>query len=99
MGAWFYMEPRLRETLAALERQIPVGYVGRPERASPAEGSLERHALEQARIIQTALGGVSSAAAAAANGHASAEDLKTENNGAAKNGARTKAGRASTAGE
>ncbi|MFT4036708.1 MAG: 2-oxoglutarate dehydrogenase E1 component [Thermomicrobiales bacterium] len=103
MGAWSYMEPRLRETLAALEREAPVGYVGRPERASPAEGSLERHALEQARIIQTALGGITPpvAAAAATNGHAPAEELKTESNGngAAKNGTRTKTSRASAAGE
>ncbi len=93
MGAWSFMEPRLRETLAALEREIPLGYAGRPERASPAEGSLDRHGLEQARIIQVALG--VAPAEAAANGHAAAaDDLGTQGNGAAKNGARTKSSRA-----
>ncbi|HEU4698374.1 MAG TPA: multifunctional oxoglutarate decarboxylase/oxoglutarate dehydrogenase thiamine pyrophosphate-binding subunit/dihydrolipoyllysine-residue succinyltransferase subunit [Gemmatimonadales bacterium] len=52
MGAWTYMEPRLREILpegATLE------YVGRPERASPAEGYLSAHLAEQHRIVATAL--------------------------------------------
>jgi 2-oxoglutarate dehydrogenase E1 component len=92
MGAWSFMEPRLRETLAALERDIPIGYVGRPERASPAEGSLDRHQVEQARIIQAALS--VAPAPVTANGHAAAEKLETRSNGAAKNGARTKSSRA-----
>lgn len=50
MGAWSYAEPRLR----ALAGERPVYYVGRPERSSPAEGSLERHNAEQARIVETA---------------------------------------------
>ena len=54
MGGWSYMEPRLRDLLAQLERNVPVRYVGRPERASPAEGSAERHAAEQARIVAAA---------------------------------------------
>ena len=92
MGAWSFMEPRLRETLVALEREIPLGYAGRPERASPAEGSLDRHGLEQARIIRAALG--VAPAAVEANGHAAAEEITTQSNGAAKNGARTKSSRA-----
>ncbi len=51
MGAWFYMEPRLRELTSG---DLPVRYVGRPERASPAEGSADLHAEEQARIIAAA---------------------------------------------
>jgi 2-oxoglutarate dehydrogenase E1 component len=51
MGAWSFMEPRLRELLTQMGRPLPVRYVGRPERASPAEGSAERHAGEQARIV------------------------------------------------
>lgn len=50
MGAWTYMEPRLR----ALFGDLPVRYEGRPERASPAEGSADRHAKEQARIVGAA---------------------------------------------
>lgn len=48
MGAWSYMEPRLRKLI---ENRLPVRYIGRPERASPAEGSADRHAEEQARIL------------------------------------------------
>jgi 2-oxoglutarate dehydrogenase E1 component len=55
MGAWTYVEPRLRELLGELDRPLPLRYVGRPERASPAEGSPERHATEQARIARAAL--------------------------------------------
>jgi 2-oxoglutarate dehydrogenase E1 component len=37
MGPWSYMEPRLRDLVGD---QFSVRYVGRPERASPAVGSL-----------------------------------------------------------
>ncbi len=50
MGAWTFMEPRLREMLDGTE----VNYVGRPERASPAEGAAQLHSLEQARIVAAA---------------------------------------------
>jgi 2-oxoglutarate dehydrogenase E1 component len=53
MGAWTFVEPRLR----ALFGDLPVRYEGRPERASPAEGSAERHAREQARIVEAAWSG------------------------------------------
>jgi hypothetical protein len=36
---------------------VPLRYVGRPERASTAEGSADLHAAEQARIVEAALGG------------------------------------------
>jgi 2-oxoglutarate dehydrogenase E1 component len=55
MGAWRYMAPRLR-TLAGPAR--PVAYIGRPRRASPAEGSADAHAVEQARIINDAFVGL-----------------------------------------
>jgi 2-oxoglutarate dehydrogenase E1 component len=51
MGAWSYMEPRLRELTGGT---MPIDYIGRPERASPAEGSAEAHAEEQARIVTEA---------------------------------------------
>lgn len=52
MGAWTYVEPKLREVAAA---GVQVSYVGRPERASPAEGYPAAHAAEQGRIIREAL--------------------------------------------
>ncbi|CAN5882497.1 2-oxoglutarate dehydrogenase E1 component [soil metagenome] len=50
MGAWSFMNSRLRE----LVDDLPVSYVGRPERASPAEGAADLHATEQARIVAAA---------------------------------------------
>jgi 2-oxoglutarate dehydrogenase E1 component len=87
MGAWGYVEPRLRDLLQRLERPLPVRYAGRPERASPAEGSPERHAAEQARIARLALSGAPELVAA--NGRARA----TKSNGPAGNGSRRKAAR------
>jgi len=48
MGGWTYMQPRLRALLG--EGTTP-GYIGRPERASPAEGYASDHEEEQARIV------------------------------------------------
>ncbi|HEV2150259.1 MAG TPA: 2-oxoglutarate dehydrogenase E1 component, partial [Longimicrobiaceae bacterium] len=53
MGAWTFVEPRLRAFFA----DLPVRYEGRPDRAAPAEGSAERHAKEQARIVEVAWSG------------------------------------------
>jgi 2-oxoglutarate dehydrogenase E1 component len=69
MGAWSFMEPRLRDLLTQIERHLPVRYVGRPERASPAEGFADWHAAEQLRIVTEALSGASSPEGAGANGH------------------------------
>jgi len=52
MGAWTYVSPRLR---ACTGNAILVRYIGRPERASPAEGYVASHQEEQARIITDAL--------------------------------------------
>jgi 2-oxoglutarate dehydrogenase E1 component len=52
MGAWTYLEPKLREVLPA---GATLSYVGRPDRASPAEGYPAAHALEQARIVTEAV--------------------------------------------
>jgi 2-oxoglutarate dehydrogenase E1 component len=54
MGAWTFMEPRLR---AILPEGVELGYEGRPDRASPAEGYAHRHAAEQARLVRAALAG------------------------------------------
>ncbi len=49
MGAWSFVAPRLDELFH------PVHFVGRPESASPAEGSKMRHDIEQARILSAVL--------------------------------------------
>jgi multifunctional 2-oxoglutarate metabolism enzyme len=54
MGAWRYLEAKLRE-LVSEGPGMEVRYVGRPERASPAEGYPAAHAAEQARIVSEAL--------------------------------------------
>jgi 2-oxoglutarate dehydrogenase E1 component len=54
MGAWSYVSPRLQ---ALLSPGVALGYVGRPERASPAVGSVDLHNAEQSRIVRAALAG------------------------------------------
>jgi 2-oxoglutarate dehydrogenase E1 component len=54
MGAWFYVAPRLG---ALLPPGASLEYVGRPERASPAEGYPDAHSAEQSRIVMEALDG------------------------------------------
>ncbi|HSJ25924.1 MAG TPA: 2-oxoglutarate dehydrogenase E1 component [Longimicrobiales bacterium] len=49
MGAWFFAEARLRE--AGHEPR----YIGRPDRASPAEGYADAHEKEQRRIVSEAM--------------------------------------------
>jgi 2-oxoglutarate dehydrogenase E1 component len=51
MGAWNYVEPRLRQVVP--ERAC-LRYIGRPERASTAEGSAAAHSREQKRIMEEA---------------------------------------------
>ena len=48
MGAWTYVAPRLRVSTGT---SLIVRYVGRPERASPAEGYASAHKAEQERIV------------------------------------------------
>jgi 2-oxoglutarate dehydrogenase E1 component len=57
MGAWRYMEPRLRTLLHKLNRAtaIALHYTGRPEAASPAEGTLNQHKMEQERLLREVL--------------------------------------------
>jgi 2-oxoglutarate dehydrogenase E1 component len=52
MGAWSYLSTKLAELAPT---NVRVTYVGRPERASPAEGYPAAHAAEQGRIIREAL--------------------------------------------
>ncbi len=68
-GAWRYIEAKLRE-LVAEGHPMDLRYVGRQERASPAEGYPAAHLAEQSRIVGEALGtgpgkaGISTAAKA-----------------------------------
>jgi len=47
MGAWSFMEPRLRRLLGQ-----EIGYGGRGEGASPAVGALAMHKIEQRQLIE-----------------------------------------------
>ncbi len=52
MGAWTFMEPRLREIAP---NGANVSYIGRPDRSSPATGEPDIHKNEQSQIIKDAL--------------------------------------------
>jgi 2-oxoglutarate dehydrogenase E1 component len=52
MGAWTYMEPRIRSLSS---ERIAVRYVGRQERSSPASGYQNVHSYEQQKIVTEAL--------------------------------------------
>lgn len=52
MGAWTYMDPRLRDTVP---EKATVRYVGRRRRSSPSEGDAIVHKKEQARILRSVL--------------------------------------------
>lgn len=52
MGAWRYVQPKLQEIIPD---HIQLRYVGRPDRASTAEGLAEAHNVEQERILTVAL--------------------------------------------
>jgi 2-oxoglutarate dehydrogenase E1 component len=54
MGAWAYIHPLIE---ALLPEGCELQYIGRPPRASTAEGTAAAHAREQSRIIEQALGG------------------------------------------
>jgi 2-oxoglutarate dehydrogenase E1 component len=57
MGAWRSIRHRLE---GASPDGVPVGYIGRPWRASPSEGYPTAHLLQQDRIAREALGSDSS---------------------------------------
>ncbi|MEE2996562.1 MAG: 2-oxoglutarate dehydrogenase E1 component [Pseudomonadota bacterium] len=56
MGAWTYLDRRLEELLdkTDIKAERPF-YVGRPEAASPATGSFDKHVREQKTLIKYAL--------------------------------------------
>ncbi|MFZ9914787.1 MAG: 2-oxoglutarate dehydrogenase E1 component, partial [Phycisphaerales bacterium] len=51
MGAYRFAQAQLKELCS-----IDVGYVGRPDSASPAVGSQKQHAIEQDKILTEAIG-------------------------------------------
>lgn len=53
MGGLTYIGPRLR---GVVPRKVPLTYVARPERASPAGGKAKDHAAEQGALVLEALG-------------------------------------------
>lgn len=52
MGAWRFVEPCLRELI---DGRLPLNYIGRRRRASPAEGSYAWHKRKQQEIVKQAL--------------------------------------------
>jgi 2-oxoglutarate dehydrogenase E1 component len=62
MGAWSFMEPRLRDLLPDT---CVLTYQGRDEAASPATGALGLHEVEEKALVERALGGVTGSARAA----------------------------------
>ncbi|MBM7646712.1 2-oxoglutarate dehydrogenase E1 component [Scopulibacillus daqui] len=52
MGAWTFVEPRLRDIAPD---HASVSYIGRPDRSSPAVGEPDIHKKEQNRILTKAL--------------------------------------------
>lgn len=51
MGVWEFLEPCLRELIGG---RWPLRYLGRPRRASPAEGSATWHSVNQRAIVHKA---------------------------------------------
>ena len=56
MGAWHFVDRRIERSLSGIDvsSKRPV-YIGRPEAASPATGSLRTHLKEQADLVDRAL--------------------------------------------
>ena len=52
MGAWAHVKRRLEPRLG---KQLTLGYVGRPERASPSEGYAIAHQAQEEKIVHAAL--------------------------------------------
>jgi len=80
MGAWTFMDPKLRE----LAGELPVRYIGRPERASPAEGAADLHATEQKRIVTEAFEGAPAIGPVETNGRKNGTKNHTKNGDAAE---------------
>ena len=54
MGAWTFVDPRLRDMVGG---ELPIRYVGRSARPSPAQSSAKFHKEEHAQIVYSAFKG------------------------------------------
>jgi len=55
-GAWTYVDRRIEKVLATIKHKSNrVSYIGRPEAAAPATGTLKVHNAEQEKLIKQAL--------------------------------------------
>jgi 2-oxoglutarate dehydrogenase E1 component len=71
MGAWFFVEPRLRSV------GVPIEYIGRDASASPATGSHKIHEHEQKELVEQAFTAAGShAVTAGKNGSVVAHGIK-----------------------
>ena len=56
MGSWFFVDRKLEAVMEDVGGQYRrPRYVGRPEAASPATGSMSRHIQEQNSLVSEAL--------------------------------------------
>ena len=55
MGSWGHIYFCLQEMIESEGCKVKLKYVGRPERSSPATGSVYRHKVEQAQIVSDCL--------------------------------------------
>jgi 2-oxoglutarate dehydrogenase E1 component len=61
MGAWSYMWPHLLALLEAMDSNIELQVIARPEQSSPATGLVDLYQAEQQQIITAAISGQPSA--------------------------------------
>ncbi|HMN27097.1 MAG TPA: hypothetical protein PKE45_02990, partial [Caldilineaceae bacterium] len=54
MGAWAAAKPQLQYIVEVSKHKFNLRYIGRPRRASPAEGSSAWHQINQAQIVKKA---------------------------------------------
>lgn len=100
MGSWTFMASRLQKLLnERSDRSLTLRYVGRPERASPAEGSADLHSANQGKIISDAFNNAPAAPVAKktngrTNGRAAKNGVEATSNGAATKGERKTTSRA-----
>jgi 2-oxoglutarate dehydrogenase E1 component len=55
-GGWTYVDRRIEKVLQSIKHKSPrVSYIGRPEAAAPATGTLKVHMAEQEKLVKEAL--------------------------------------------
>ncbi len=65
MGAYWHVKRRLEPRLP---KHLTLGYVGRPERASPSEGYAVAHEAQEERVVEAALRAKSESTGTATSG-------------------------------